>query len=102
MAELTSDLPLGAVLAPKTNTVLARAMAVVLLVQLHQTGTKVRTALLHRPVCKPLVRVEGVGGGVEWAPAEAVVLGLAVGGRLEHVMGSDNLENIVALESPSI
>lgn len=100
MAELTSDLPLGAVLAPKTNTVLAGAMAVVLLVQFHQTGTEVRTALLHRLVCKPLVWLEGLGGGVEWAPAEAVVLGLAVGGRLEHVMGSDNLQKIVALVSP--
>jgi len=86
-------LPFRTVLAPKTNTVLATAMAVMLQVQLYQAGTEIRTPLLHRLVCKPLVRLEGLGGRVEWAPAEAVILGHAVGGRLEHVMGRQNLEN---------
>jgi hypothetical protein len=92
IAALTSDLPLGAVLTPKTNTVLARTMAVVLMVQLNQTGTEIRSLLLNLLVREPLVWVEGLGGGIVCAPAEAVVLRLAVGGRLEHIVGSDDLE----------
>ena len=93
---LTSDLPFWAVLRPETDTVLAWTVAVVLLVQLYETGTKGGAPLLHGLICKPLVWVPGLGRGVIRTPSEAVVLGLAIGGRLEHVMGRGDLAAVVS------
>lgn len=93
---LTSDLPFWAVLRPETDTVLAWTVAVVLLVQLYETGTKGGAPLLHGLICKPLVWVPGLGRGVIRTPSEAVVLGLAIGGRLEHVMGCGDLKAVVS------
>lgn len=75
----TSDLPLRAVLAPETNTILARTVTSVLVVQLNQTSTECSAALLDLPVCEPLIAIKGLGDLVEWAPADAVVVGVAVG-----------------------
>lgn len=88
---LTSDLPFRAVLRPETDTVLARTVAVVLVVQLYKTGTEGGAPLLHGLICEPLVWVPGLGRGVIRTPTEAVILGLAIGGRLEHVMGRRDL-----------
>jgi hypothetical protein len=89
--QLTSNLPFGAVLRPETNTILAWAVTVVLLVQLYQTSAKRGTPLLHSLICEPLVWIPALGRGVIRTPSEAVVLGLAVGGRFEHVMGREDL-----------
>ena len=72
-------------------------MAVVLDMQLHKTSTKCRTPLLYSLICEPLVLIEGLGCGVKRAPAEAVILRLAVGGRFKHVMGGHNLGRSVTL-----
>lgn len=62
-----------------------------LVVQLDQTGTECSAALLDLLISEPLIAIEGLGDWVERAPAEAVVLGLAVGRRLEHVVRGDHL-----------
>lgn len=50
-----------------------------LVVQLNQTSTECSAALLDLPVCEPLIAIKGLGDLVEWAPADAVVVGVAVG-----------------------
>jgi len=95
----TCDLPFRPVLAPKTNTVRARTITTVLIVQLCQTGTKCGPALLNGLVVEPLIVPKLLSDWVVGAPPETMSPWLAVRSRFEHVMGCGNLKIHNALVS---
>ena len=69
-------------------------MALVLVVQLYETGTEGSASLLHSLIIEPLVLIPGLRRGVKRTPTEAVTLGQAVGGRLKHIMGCGDLKSV--------
>lgn len=69
-------------------------MTLVFVVQLYETSTERSASLLHSLISEPLVLIEGLRRGVIRTPTEAVAVGLAVGGRLEHIMGRGDLTSV--------
>jgi len=87
----TCDLPFRPVLAPKTNTVRARTVTAVFIVQLCQTSAKCGPALLNGLVVEPLIVPKLPSDGVVGAPPKTVGLWLTIRSRFEHVMSCGDL-----------
>lgn len=88
----TSDLPLRPVLTPQSNTVGTRTATTMLVVQLHQTSAEGCPTLLNSLVVDPLVLTKSLGHWIIRARPKAMGFRLTIGGRLEHVMSSGDLE----------
>lgn len=63
-----------------------------LVVQFPQTGTKSSPSPLNSLVVHPCVVAKGLGHRIVWTISKAVILGQAISGRLEHIMGRGDLK----------